>query len=262
MSSAAFSLDRIRASFRFEPSSLVLTAVLVCLTTLVLSPIYLLLVSSLQSDATGTSYCFACWFDAFDEPGISAALANTLIITGSVQVISIPIAIVIAWVIARSDMPGAHLAEILFWVTFFIPNLAVTAGWILIWDPQFGLGNQVLIGSGLFTKSPANIYSVGGIVFTHLTSLSISTKVMMMAAAFRNMDASLEEAARMSGAGAAGVGRIGDGSGVVYNSSRCVRRGCWCAPFHAWIGKDAGWSQRVSFSPAGTGWKTSLAAAV
>lgn len=202
MSSAAFSLDRIRASFRFEPSSLVLTAVLVCLTTLVLSPIYLLLVSSLQSDATGTSYCFACWFGAFDEPGISAALANTLIITGSVQVISIPIAIVIAWVIARSDMPGAHLAEILFWVTFFIPNLAVTAGWILIWDPQFGLGNQVLIGSGLFTKPPANIYSVGGIVFTHLTSLSISTKVMMMAAAFRNMDASLEEAARMSGAGA------------------------------------------------------------
>ena len=90
----------------------------------------------------------------------------------------------------------------LFWITFFIPTLAVTSGWILVWDPKFGLANQFLMGTGLFHDAPANIYSLGGIVFTHLTSLSISTKVMMMAAAFRNMDASLEEAARMSGAGA------------------------------------------------------------
>ncbi len=203
MGSAALSLARIRSSTWCEPSAILLTVLLIFLASLVLAPIYLLLVSSLQSEASGaTSYSVAAWIAAFKEPGIGKALVNTLVVTGLVQSISIPIAILIAWVIARTDMPGAHFAEILFWITFFIPSLAITSGWIMVWDPKFGLGNQFLIHTGIFTDAVANIYSLGGIVFTHLTSLSISTKVMMMAAAFRNMDASLEEAARMSGAGA------------------------------------------------------------
>lgn len=200
MTSTTLPLDRFRESSWSAPRSLFLTGLLVLLASLVLSPIYLLLVSSLQSDAGALS--FSAWIAAFNEPGIAPALWNTLIVTVLVQGISIPIAILIAWVVARTDMPGAHFAELLFWVTFFIPNLAVTSGWILVLDPKFGLANQLLVGAGLFSQAPLDIYSLGGIVFTHLTSLSISTKVMMMAAAFRNMDASLEEAARMSGAGA------------------------------------------------------------
>jgi iron(III) transport system permease protein len=203
MNSASLSLNRFRSSSWLEPGTVLLTIVLVLLAFLVLSPIYLLVVSGLQSDAGNeTAYSFASWIAAFNEPGILKAFFNTLLVTGVVQGISIPIAIVIAWVIARTDMPGAQFAEMLFWITFFIPTLAVTSGWILVWDPKFGLANQFLMGTGLFHDTPANIYSLGGIIFTHLTSLSISTKVMMMAAAFRNMDASLEEAARMSGAGA------------------------------------------------------------
>ena len=201
MNSASLSLNRFRSSSWLEPGAVFLTIVLVLLAFLVLSPIYLLLVSSLQS-GDGAAYSFASWFAAFNEPGILKAFLNTLMVTGVVQGISIPIAIVIAWLIARTDMPGAQFAEVLFWITFFIPTLAVTSGWILVWDPKFGLANQFLTRIGLFHDAPANIYSLGGIIFTHLTSLSISTKVMMMAAAFRNMDATLEEAARMSGAGA------------------------------------------------------------
>ena len=201
MNSASLSLNRFRSSSWFEPGAVFLTIVLGLLAFLVLSPIYLLLVSSLQS-GDGAAYSFASWIVAFNEPGILKAFLNTLMVTGVVQGISIPIAIVIAWLIARTDMPGAQFAEVLFWITFFIPTLAVTSGWILVWDPKFGLANQFLTGIGLFHDAPANIYSLGGIIFTHLTSLSISTKVMMMAAAFRNMDATLEEAARMSGAGA------------------------------------------------------------
>ena len=188
MNSASLSLNRFRSSSWFEPGAVFLTIVLVLLAFLVLSPIYLLLVSSLQS-GDGAAYSFASWIAAFNEPGILKAFLNTLMVTGVVQGISIPIAIVIAWLIARTDMPGAQLAEVLFWITFFIPTLAVTSGWILVWDPKFGLANQFLTGIGLFHEAPANIYSLGGIIFTHLTSLSISTKVMMMAAAFRNMDA-------------------------------------------------------------------------
>ena len=184
-----------------------LTVLLVAVSMVVVSPIYLLLMSGLQFDAAGNvaEPSLAIWRAAYSEPGVVTAFLNTFIVTGLVQGISIPIAILIAWVIARTDMPGARFAELLFWITFFIPTLAVTSGWILVWDPKFGLGNQLLMRTGLFDAPPFSIYSLGGIVFTHLTSLSISTKVMMMAPAFRNLDANLEEAARMSGASAMGT---------------------------------------------------------
>ncbi len=201
VSSAA---HRFRSLPWLEPGAIGLTVVLALLSFIVVCPIYLLLISGLQVEAgsSAAGFSFAAWRAAFSEPGIAKAFLNTLVVTGLVQGISIPIAILIAWVIARTDMPGGRFAELLFWVTFFIPTLAVTSGWILVWDPKFGLANQLIMHTGLFDGAPFSIYSLGGIVFTHLTSLSISTKVMMMAPAFRNLDANLEEAARMSGAGA------------------------------------------------------------
>ena len=200
-------MHRFQAFAWPQPSTIGLTILLAALSFVVLAPIYLLLVSGVQVEGPGhvAGYSLAAWRAAFSEPGIANAFLNTLIVMALVQAISIPMAILIAWVIARTDMPGARFAELLFWVTFFIPTLAVTSGWILVWDPKFGLGNQMLIRTGIFTSAPFSIYSLAGIVFTHLTSLSISTKVMMMAPAFRNLDASLEEAARMSGAGPLGT---------------------------------------------------------
>src|SRR4030095_11587900 len=190
-----------------RPSAIGLTILLAILSLFVLSPIYLLLTSAARVESAGNvaNFSLAPWRAAFSEPGIGKAFLNTLIVTTLVQGISIPVAILIAWVIARTDMPGARFAELLFWVTFFIPTLAVTSGWILVWDPKFGLGNQLLMRIGIFRGAPFSIYSLAGIVLTHRTSLSIATKVMMMAPAFRNLDANLEEAARMSGAGALGT---------------------------------------------------------
>jgi iron(III) transport system permease protein len=47
-----------------------------------------------------------------------------------------------------------------------------------------------------------DIYSFWGIIWAHIMANAISTKVMLMTPAFRRMDASMEEASRMSGASA------------------------------------------------------------
>src|SRR5713226_2561529 len=199
----ALPLGQSRPFRSLDPTALFLTLLLALLAFAVLYPIFLLVVASFQVETAdkAIAYSLDAWKAAVNEPGIAQAFLNTLLVTALVQSISIPIAILISWVIARTDMPGAKFAELLFWVTFFIPTLAVTAGWILVLDPKFGLLNQLLVRLGSFQGAPFNIYSLWGIVFTHLASLGISTKVMMMSAAFRNMDATLEEAARVSGAG-------------------------------------------------------------
>jgi iron(III) transport system permease protein len=52
---------------------------------------------------------------------------------------------------------------------------------------------------------PFNIYSFWGIVWTHLVAHNVSAMVMLLTPAFRNMDASFEEASRTSGASGFGT---------------------------------------------------------
>jgi iron(III) transport system permease protein len=89
--------------------------------------------------------------------------------------------------------------EFLFWLSFFLPALPETMGWILLLDPKYGLLNQGLISLGAIKEPLFNIYSFWGIVWAHLGG-TVSVKVMLLAPAFRNLDAALEEASRISGA--------------------------------------------------------------
>src|SRR5262249_24491370 len=52
----------------------------------------------------------------------------------------------------------------------------------------------------LLDQGPFNIFSVPGIVWANLMGHGIAIKVMLLTPAFRNMDATLEEAARVGGA--------------------------------------------------------------
>ena len=72
-------------------------------------------------------------------------------------------------------------------------------GWILLLDPKYGLLNQGLIGLGIVSQPLFNIYSFWGIVWAHMGG-TVSVKVMLLAPAFRNLDAALEESSRISGA--------------------------------------------------------------
>ena len=141
------------------------------------------------------------WQLAFSDPTILSAIWNTLTITLARQSIALPIAILLAWVIARTDVPGTTILEFLIWLGYFLPPLPVTMGWILLLDPDYGLLNQWLTHLPFVSKAPFNIYSFWGIVWAHLTTSTIAVEVMLLTPAFRNMDATLEEASLVSGAG-------------------------------------------------------------
>jgi len=116
--------------------------------------------------------------------------------------LSFPVAVGIAWVLARTKVPYSHTLEFLFWVAFMVPDLPITIAWILLLDPGFGLINVALTKLPFMDidKGPFNIFSIWGIVWVKLMGNTIAIKVMLLTPAFRNMDAALEEAGRVSGA--------------------------------------------------------------
>jgi iron(III) transport system permease protein len=192
---------------RLELGTLLCTLFLGTLALVVVYPLLLLLINSLEVPAGRgvTAFSLANWQAAFTEPGLANALVNTLKVTIVVQGLSLPVSILIAWAIARTDMPGGDHAEFLFWISFFLPALVNTAGWILLADPNYGILNQLASRLPFVERGPFNIYSFWGIVFVHLTGIGFAAKVMLLVPSFRNVDATLEEASRTSGAGVLGT---------------------------------------------------------
>ncbi len=164
----------------------------------VLYPLWLILHQSFDVSKPGeaTRYGLDGWIAIFNERGLRTAVNNTLMLSLTRQAIALPFAIGMAWLIARTDLPGSKWFEFGFWLSFFLPTLTVTLSWILVLDPDYGLFNQLIKPLGIHF----NIYSFWGIVWTHLVAHNISVMVMLLTPAFRNMNSSFEEASRVAGA--------------------------------------------------------------
>ena len=181
-----------------------MAAVLVALGYFLIWPVILLLINSFNTAADWfvepRSWGLRHWQNAFQRPGLLRSLGNSLLIWSVTVATSFPIGVAIAWILARTKIPFSHTLEFMFWISYMVPALPTTIAWITLLDPDIGWINVGLTKLGLFEQGPFNIFSVPGIVFANLMGHGISIKVMLLTPAFRNMDASLEEAARVGGA--------------------------------------------------------------
>lgn len=195
---------RVPSTRGVDLSAILLTLLLLAGSFFVVFPIWQILLQSFQSSAPGQppNWSLSGWQAVFSERGLQAAAWNTITLTLVRQSIAIVLGVCVAWVLARTDLPGARVFEFLFWLAFFFPALTVTLSWILLLDPQFGLVNQLLKTTGLtgLGVGPLNVYSYFGIVWVQLMSTTLAVKVMLLTPAFRNMNASFEEASHTNGA--------------------------------------------------------------
>src|SRR5258705_698578 len=170
----------------------------------VLYPLTLIVINSFNTAtiAEPPVYGLKAWKDAFSEAGIWRSLWNSVKIGIVLQVVAVPLGIFISWPLARTNLLFPNALEFGFWISFFLPGLATTFGWMLLLDPSTGLINSWLRQLPLLSGLNFDIYSFAGIIWVHLVSNGLSTKVMLLTPAFRRMDASMEEASRMSGASA------------------------------------------------------------
>src|ERR671918_918477 len=198
---AAFEKPSFVFSGSWHIPSLPMALLLLVVGFLVLTPLGLMIFNSFQTARPGEPIVYGVdgWIKAFTTPGILKAMSNTFSLALVRQAIALFIGAFFAWLIARSDIPMKGFLEFLFWLSFFLPALPETMGWTLFLDPKYGLLNQGLMALGVVSQPLFNIYSFWGIVWAHLGG-TVSVKVMLLAPAFRNLDAALEESSRISGA--------------------------------------------------------------
>jgi iron(III) transport system permease protein len=185
-------------------SHFIMAAVVVALGYFLIWPVLVLLINSFNTATDWfvepRSWGLRHWQNAFQRPGLLRSLGNSLLIWSLNVATSFPIGVSIAWILARTRVPFSHALEFLFWVSYMVPSLPTTIAWITLLDPDLGLINLALKSLGVVEQGPFNIFSIPGIVWANLMGHGIAIKVMLLTPAFRNMDAALEEAARVGGA--------------------------------------------------------------
>jgi iron(III) transport system permease protein len=155
------------------------------------------------------------WYGATDKAGVPT-LANlarlagerafvvpfllTLAIALGVALACLVFATPLAWLVARTDMPGRRLIRLLVMASFVTPPFLGAIAWEILAAPNSGLLNQWY--RWLFDLDPyANlfdIYTVTGLVFV-MSSYAFPYVFVLVANALERIPAELEEASAILG---------------------------------------------------------------
>jgi iron(III) transport system permease protein len=200
-SSAAGGLFGFVALARLDVATVVMIAVSLVTAYLVLPPLYSVIQTSLfTTKLTGEidQFTLRYYQDLWTELGVIGPLLNTVYFSIGSAFMATLLGGAIAWIVVRTDTPLRGLGYFTAFASFGTPFILYTIGWILLLG-KAGPVNYWLKTLLDQTGPIINVYSLSGMIF--IEALLWSPFVfLMLAAAFRSMDPSLEEASAACGA--------------------------------------------------------------
>jgi len=126
---------------------------------------------------------------------------NSFVLSASVAIVSVLVGVPLAFGVSRTDMAWKGLVRATVIVAIITPPFLRTMAYILLFGPNAGYVN-VLLRDAFFprlTQGPLNIFGLAGLVLL-CTPIGIAQVFVLTSTALRQMDPSLEEVARVSGA--------------------------------------------------------------
>jgi iron(III) transport system permease protein len=193
----------------FEWTWLPIAIAVVLVAWLALVPLAFLLWQSFLSPETASAAAKFTWANyraAYASADTVRLFANSLQFALGSAALAFSLGTFFAWINERTDTPFKTLFFALALIPLVIPGILFTVSWIFLGSPKIGIINLVL--RRVFDTDAVfiNVYSMPGMVWVdglHYSPMAF----LLMTAAFRAMDPSLEESALMSGAGVAQIAR-------------------------------------------------------
>ncbi len=134
------------------------------------------------------------------EPDTYEALLNSLLIACGTTVGSTLIGTFFAWLVTRTDLPYKKFMKAMFLVPFMLPSFIGALAWKMLLSPRAGYINRFFMDTLGFDGPVFNIYSYLGIILVEVMYL-FPFVFIQVCGALERMDPTLEESARISGAG-------------------------------------------------------------
>ncbi|MEU1485053.1 sugar ABC transporter permease [Streptomyces sp. NPDC005752] len=140
--------------------------------------------------------------EAFGDPDVWSSLGNTVFFTAASSVPLVLIALAMA-LLVHSGLAGQWVWRLSFFVPYLLPVTVVTLIWTWLYQPDVGLGNELL---GTLGFEPVGWLSDEAVAMWSVAALTVWWTVgfnfLLYLAALQSLPTAYDEAAALDGAGA------------------------------------------------------------
>jgi iron(III) transport system permease protein len=166
-------------------------------------PLLMLLIGSFQAEVAPREFVYTLknYQAAYASEYTYSTFKNSLIFASGSAALTFVLGTLLAWLTERTNTPLRGIFVPLAVVPLILPGVLESIAWIFLLSPKFGYINVWLKSLFGLASPPFNVFSLPGMIWVHSVG-QVPLAFLMMTAAFKSMDPSLEESAMMSGAGA------------------------------------------------------------
>jgi iron(III) transport system permease protein len=179
------------------------TLALILVTLVALYPLVILVLLSLSPGPnlpTASTIEFSTLRNVYTDPDTWSSLATTMEYTVGGALLALIMGGFMAFAVQCVDIPFRRVLPLLPVVGLLIPELTKQPAFIMAFSPKTGLLNLWFHDLFHTGATPFNVYSVVGLILVSAV-LGAPVSYMLLLAPFANLDRSMLEAARTSGAG-------------------------------------------------------------
>ena len=148
----------------------------------------------------------AYYLDALGNVQLRRAVWNTVIMAFWVGVLSVALGAPLAWLTARTDLPGRRLLRALVMASFVTPPFLGAVAWVMLAGPNAGALNKLWRGLTGSEAAAVNIFTMTGLVFV-VAIYTFPYVYVMIGNTLELIASDVEDAAAMLGAGRMAVAR-------------------------------------------------------
>jgi len=167
---------------------------------LTVCPVVMLVVGSFsQGLGTFDGFTTEKYVAAYTDPEFAEILANTLIFTVGAAVLATVLALFLAYMNTRTNIPFKFLFRIISIIPMMIPHILFSVSWVLLLNPSNGILNRMFMDLFGLRNAPFNIYSLHGMILVEAL-LDLPIAYLIIAPSMSAFDVSLEESSKVCGA--------------------------------------------------------------
>jgi len=145
------------------------------------------------------SFTLEKYIQSYTDPAFAGIILNTVIFTMGSAFVATLLALFLAYLNTRTNIPFKFLFRIISIIPMMIPHILFSVSWVLLLNPSNGLINLLLRQILNLENSPFNIYTLSGMILVE-GLLDLPIAYLILAPAMAAFDVSFEESSKVCGA--------------------------------------------------------------
>ena len=167
---------------------------------LTICPVFMLVLGSfMEGFGSFEGLTLSKYVTAYTDPGLKEMLLNTLIFTLGSAAVSTILALFLAYMNTRTNIPFKFVFKIISIIPMMIPHILFCVSWALLLNPSNGILNRLLMDVFGLESALFNIYTLPGMILVE-GLLDLPIAYLIIAPAMNSFDVSLEESSKVCGA--------------------------------------------------------------